>query len=755
MLTESALLNASSTYYIVINSNKAENTGIVDATSGMALGCSSAQETAGICTSDSNTVVLKFTTSSNAGGCPPDYVNLSADEEFVSTNYTFITQNEEQEFLASVYSNGDNGVKGDYDDQAIIGIDGVYNWSYEWSPIYNSLEDLEASNCPTVGIISESDYGACSCNVGQCDKTAVEESCTVISGGTNCAISTGELCYLNSNEPDDASDDEICAETGGCTCTMPEESCTIAFGDASCDTDNRGALNTDSTSDPAVCDHLDSNFTDSSDTDDTCSIEYNPDSLATSCLTANSDTCYVDPADTTNTCDPEDSSYVEAGFLEDQESQTYIAGDQEGEGWASVSIVGDGTKDDNWLGNKDDSQYVRVLFCASADYLSSYTDTNNQNFYFAYCRGDQADDLLPGLEAPTIVAGSTIGEDFLYEYLFTNSDNEDLIGMVIYPNDINNDTNSLYDVLQPGIWGTLRLQNFGNYSETTLDDYQAVEDSYNIVTAATNYDSGSSKLYPNIYVLSFSKNAESTTRKLLNEIKTSWSFNINGEFAPQAGSITGIENPGCQVKKEKVIKDTKRISDLGTFNYLLAKYKYLDADGNGTEDYPTVFEGSYIQYFTNSKWTSWDSVLGNALGQSLYTDPINEFADVANNCAYDTANNKYYDESGTCWDPINKNFYGPSGSHVYQYVYNDPDNYTLYANLEFTDYSWAWANSTNYNPCSGVGYSTGCNTFNYKTSSADFGSFYHGACASNVCDSNSGFFQDAYCESDSDCQIVK
>lgn len=753
------ILDINTEYYVVVSSDKDSNTGIVDSDNGIALGCDDDQITAGICTLDSNRAIMRFTTGNYPGGCPPDYVDLIGSPEFIDTNYTFISEEEEQEFLTSVYFNGDDGIRGSDDDQAIIAMAGIYDWDYTWSPLYDSMEDLTNSNCPVVGILTNSEYGSCSCNAGACEKIIEAESCTINDGDTNCAISTGETCYINVNDPDDAADDEICEETAGCSCEIPEESCTIGFGDESCATESRGDITTDS--DSTTCDYQDSDFTDSSSTDDTCSIAYDPENLTASCDTNNSETCYLDPADHANTCDPEDSDYAAEGFTENQSMQTAISDGQEGEGWVSVAINGDGTTNDNWYGTKDDSQFVRVLFCDDADYLTSYSDSENQNFYFAYCRGSDPDNLLPNIEAPTIKTGAETGGSYLYEYLFTNSDNEDLLGFIIYPNDIDNSTSTIYDVLKPGIWGELRLQNFGDYSETTLDDYEAAADTYNLVTAAPNLYS--STLYPNIYILSINRGASSETYQIYEKIKEMWSFNTNGEFAPEPGSIDSQENPGCQIKKEKIIKDMKRVTDLGTLNYSIAQYKYLDMDGNGSENYPSIREGSYIQYFTTSKWSSWDSVLGNDLGKSLYTDPENEFADAATNCKYDEANNEYYDESGTCWDPINRDYKCPADSHVYQYVYdNDSSNYSLYANLELTGESWDWANSSNYTPCSGNEYSNnGCSCFNYKTSSADFiTSFYHGACDTAdpdnpVCDSESGYLIGQYCEDDSDCQIIK
>ncbi|MFA6028101.1 MAG: Ig-like domain-containing protein [Patescibacteria group bacterium] len=584
LLKQSSLLEtAEHDYYIVVYSNKVSNTGIVDEENGMALGCSSEQESAGLCTSTSDTLVITFTTQPGTDACGPSYVTLSASEEFTERNYYFIAAEEKQAFRATVYN--DNGTSSDTtDDQAIIGIADVLDWEYTWTPKFDSLEDLDTADCPVVGIITD-------------------------------------------GSPD---------------------------------------------------------------------------------------------------------------FVEDKNSQNLTAGNQEGDGAIGVTITGDGSTAHGWSGSATAAQPVHVLYCESDDYLYSYADSAGQNFSFAYCRGSSDDEtLLPKFNAPTIKSGTETGENYYSMYLFTNNDNEDLFGIKVYSDDLDGDATKVFDAVKPSLWTSVNLDDPSSYSDTALDGYAAVENTQSTIAVAPNLSG--SVLYMNAYMLSVNKGAGSEMQDVFSKIKEYWYFNTNSEFATTTGK--------CNLEKDKLIRDTQRITDLGTMNYLLAG-----------SSYPALSEGTYIQYFTNSKWPSWDSALGNALGQSLPTDPVNEFADAAKNCPND-GTSTFYDETGTCWDAVNKDYKCPTDSHVYQYIYdNASSQYSLYANLEFSDdgAGWYWNNYKDTDdPCSGNSFSSGCACFNYKLSTPST-DFYHGTCdtANSTCNTDSGFKIGAYCSSDSDCTIA-
>ncbi len=186
----------------------------------------------------------------------------------------------------------------------------------------------------------------------------------------------------------------------------------------------------------------------------------------------------------------------------------------------------------------------------------------------------------------------------------------------------------------------------------------------------------------------------------------------------------------CAIEKVALIADTDRVTDLGTIAYLLSSYYYNDTDVNGVDDFPALASGSYISGFTTSIWPSWNDTFGSLLGQTLETDPVNAFADAETNCPYDppdlsageTTGGTYYDETGTCWDPVLEDFYGPADSELYLYQYHDADDFALYTNLEY-DGTGSWID-IKYDPCATYDDTTaataiaaysggGCSTFDY------------------------------------------
>ena len=746
LLQQNDLLGASEIYYIVAFSEAdgVDNSGLIDTESFMALGCSDEQKSYNptICAEPEQGNVWAVSFRTRAGdGCPPDYVDAEAtDTEFIDAAYTFISEAETQDLRATVYFNGDDGIRGSFDDQAITGIDGVYNWDYTWETKYESLDAMAGSACPIAGVITEGALGTCSCNLGDCEYTQEESTCTINENDVSCTTDTQEDCYF------DISQTLPCDQAGGCECTLASESCTMAYGDQTCDLTTRTPYgNTYLTADNGTCDNNDLNYQENNNSEDTCSIEIN----SQTCDTEDARTCDLGEA-----CTAEHVNYSEGGFEENQRSQTYTAGSEEGETWGTVVIQGDGTIDHNWLGSKQDAQFLRVIFCDSIDYLYSYLDeppantVSPQNFSFAYCRGSEADNLLPELDTtPTIKRGVHTDDDYIVGYIFKNDANEDLFGIRVYKNNLDGDDSTLYDVVKPDTWADLNLENFVTSYEETFDGYESVANEYNTIVAATNLTQGT--IWPNMYMISINKDAEAETLQVLDKVKSSWFFNTNGLFAPDA------QDESCTAKKDKLIRDMQRITDLGETNYILASSRYPEEGG---DVYPTLSEGSYIVGMSNSVWPSWLASLGNDLGQSLATDPYNAFNDTVANCPYNEGNNQYFDESGTCWDPINKDYYCPEGSYVYQYVYNEANQaYSLYANLEFDDVndSIDWDNDATHNPCYGNGeYSPdGCACFDYKTDSSTFADFYYGTCDNGSC-INSGYLNNSACTTDDDCQIV-
>ena len=219
--------------------------------------------------------------------------------------------------------------------------------------------------------------------------------------------------------------------------------------------------------------------------------------------------------------------------------------------------------------------------------------------------------------------------------------------------------------------------------------------------------------------MAYSGDAESSTQTVVKNLLEGFKFNRNTIFADE-----------CALEQAKVIEDTDRVTDLGTLAYLLSSYYYNDTDNDSTDDFPDLTSGSYIAGLTTSIWPSWNELFGALLGQTLPVDPTNAFADAATACPYDPPDlslgettGTYYDETGTCWDPVLKDFYGPEESHSYLYQYRDADDFALYTNLEY-DGVGAWSDGK-YDPCATYDDGTtvassisdysgsGCSTFDY------------------------------------------
>lgn len=612
-----SILDFSKEYEIIIDADDAVASGgdyqqgIVSLADGVAVGCTSDQEALGMC--GDGFVKLTFTTidrTNYADTCGPAYVILEADdEEFADNNYIFTEAEQEESLTATVYSagedhypddgdtdaNGDTTDDGD-DDQVIQriddGTDDGFYWTYDWDPLYATLEDLENNSCPVAGIL------------------------------------TGE----------------------------------------------------------------------------------------------------------------DDSS-----FNEDQETQTVTADSpdkgEESTDTIAVTVTGDGSVEQGW-GNPTvtrddltDSVLVDVQYCASTDYLVSF-ESIDYHFVWSFCRGDdpEADSFLPEFETiferserttPSIDDAYDADMEFIYEVAFKDADalpndpttNNNTIAIRLYPNNLDGDRSSIGDSVSPSLWYLLNTNDTDTgYSETTVDDYQAITVGNTTYVAISDLSEHTGGIYPYVFVLAYSTEASDETKKVVDALINGLRFNRNESLSVD-----------CALEKAGLIRDTKRVNDLGTIAYLLSSYYYNDSDGNDADDFSALETGSYIVNLTTSIWPSWDATLGNALGQSLPVDPTNAFDNAENNCPYDPPDvsagettGTYYDEAGTCWDPVLKDFYGPDSSYVYLYQYHDGDDFALYANLEYIN-----DETNSYNPCrlydDGTTVSTsisdfsdqGCATFDY------------------------------------------
>ncbi len=345
-----------------------------------------------------------------------------------------------------------------------------------------------------------------------------------------------------------------------------------------------------------------------------------------------------------------------------------------------------------------------------------YEDTDT-NFSFFYCRdaGDEsttADDL-PELEAPVEVLTSYSGSSILKELIFKVSDTSDAIGVRVLPND---------SYLPPGIW--YATQGFtGSPTEDGLDGYDAVRDGNTLYVAAANYDDSTDIIYPNVYVVSYTENADAEAQEIFDQMLENWSFNSNddavtdvnvcvsgGAYATDVttGELVRCEWDAdcasvgsgytCDALKAELTRDMNRLTDVAYAVGLLEEYgdengycvvttdQSCDADSDCPGDetcepgVPTLATGTFVRSYSTSTWPSWSAELGNALGAAVPEDPINEFS----GCTDDGY------ESATCWNASAATFECPEGSHVYGYRSVGGSSFDLYAQLEYTAGTWAY-----------------------------------------------------------------
>jgi len=418
----------------------------------------------------------------------------------------------------------------------------------------------------------------------------------------------------------------------------------------------------------------------------------------------------------------------------DAETQSIQAGTEHGEDTSiEVDLIGTGA---DWTGTETDDIMVTTYFCDddqlwyfnddSSD--SSYADHQHdypQNFRLIYC---QDSDSIPNLDSVVITEG-TATDDWFLQYLFINSENEDQAFSVrVFDNT---------SILNPLQWYEENAPNAGNARELTVDGYAAVADGNSYYVAASNLiydtdgdgtnDTSPAALYNNMYLFTF--NDADGMDDIAAGVMDMLRFNTNVDYADCEGS-----------DKQKLIRDTKRITDLGQIAALANDY--YDTNGEYPEPQSDSF-GSYISSMTTSVWSSWQGALGNLFDSTLQEDPYNfyyasdvdepwdsqdtpweaeEGTSAYNNgeeCRYNPDGDIYYDETGTCWDPINNEFYCPANSHVYMYLRDTSDDAYLYGNFEYLstateDYVDSYGITSD--PCSTIG-NAECDCFNFGITS--------------------------------------
>ncbi len=217
----------------------------------------------------------------------------------------------------------------------------------------------------------------------------------------------------------------------------------------------------------------------------------------------------------------------------------------------------------------------------------------------------------------------------LKRWIFTNntSGNNDVIGIQIFSNPKHLSAQEWYarDKSAGG-------QGFtGQVTNLKVGDYPAVSDGNNVYVDALNYSTSTQSLFSTIYLFSINADAKPETRQVFERLLNNLKFNNNLAnygycgysldkplFAQKCGNDFDCPlGQVCSVAIDKMRRNNQRLYDIQTIDRALKGY--VDAKSS----YPDLKEGTYLSGQTMSVWSSW-SVLGNALGTGLPTDPINQ-----------------------------------------------------------------------------------------------------------------------------------
>ncbi len=426
------------------------------------------------------------------------------------------------------------------------------------------------------------------------------------------------------------------------------------------------------------------------------------------------------------------------------ETQAVVSGEENHDSTSLSATISPLT---GWTGSITGKSRLSVTYCEesviweyiddedpSADskyyeFVSRGTPEYEQNFRLIYCM----DDDTPEMDNIVVNEGGG-DDDWFLQYLFSNSDNpEQVFGIRVFDNEYN---------LSPEEWYETFVDEDGSISDTTIDGYYAgtTGDTYYIAAGNIIQDSNPAddSLYNNMYVFSFDTEADGME-------------NIESQVMDYLMFNHDLDYGDCDASdKDKLTRDTNRVNDFGTLAVHISEY--ITEEGATEYPYPQSDEyGSYIEELTTSVWSSWQGAVGNIYGVTLPTDPYNFFyaADqddpwnagdepwiydeglgdetTDGDCEYDADLNEYWDESGTCWDPVNTEFYCPEHSHTYMYKVDPADstNLYLYSHMEYdgsADGTEDWIHG-DYTPCTDATVTAECACYNYGLESIGMGNW--------------------------------
>jgi cysteine-rich repeat protein len=153
------------------------------------------------------------------------------------------------------------------------------------------------------------------------------------------------------------------------------------------------------------------------------------------------------------------------------------------------------------------------------------------------CVSYKQDDLRALTNPPTVStpASSAINSNVLKEYVFNVIGTKDSIGVRVMKNE---------KYLSPMAW--FKSQGFtASPKATKLDGYEAVQTGTTMYVAATNKNGAGvdSKIYSNIYVISYNEDAGKDAQEIFNLVLQNFRFNANDEVG------TGVSHVGLCLKQ--------------------------------------------------------------------------------------------------------------------------------------------------------------------------------------------------------------
>ncbi len=209
----------------------------------------------------------------------------------------------------------------------------------------------------------------------------------------------------------------------------------------------------------------------------------------------------------------------------------------------------------------------------------------------------------------------------------------------------------------------------GSPQSLTVDGYEAVRDGRTVYVNVGNVDG--SNLWTNIYLISYNQQAEKITSDVFGQLLKHWKFNTNlnlmSGFCRKDATISCQKDESCPIgdfcdsPKARVIRDTRRLSDLADLQSLLDSFNAQNGH------YPILSAGTYLANRTISVWPSWLDAFRKELGTNPPVDPVNAFEKCPD--GYDGV---------TCWNEAEKRFPTtlpnlPAASNGLVYIYlSDP-----------------------------------------------------------------------------------